>query len=65
MRQVIRCWKGWREAREARIGLWVDPQPVPPWVYHKAKRVNDLNLSQLIPRTDKVKWGGPIFSFFW
>jgi hypothetical protein len=26
------------EAREARKGLWVDPQPVPPWVFRKAKR---------------------------
>jgi len=25
-------------ARASRIGLWVDPHPIPPWVYRKAKR---------------------------
>ena len=25
-----------KEAREAKKGLWVDPAPVPPWVYRKA-----------------------------
>jgi len=24
--------------REAKKGLWVDPAPVPPWVYRKARR---------------------------
>ncbi len=24
-------------AREARIGLWVDPHPVPPWEWRKRK----------------------------
>jgi endonuclease YncB( thermonuclease family) len=27
-----------KEAREARIGLWVDPHPVPPWEWRKSKR---------------------------
>lgn len=27
-----------RSARAARYGLWVDPQPVPPWEYRKAAR---------------------------
>jgi len=25
------------EAREAQKGLWVDPQPVPPWEWRKRK----------------------------
>jgi len=24
-----------KEAREARIGLWADPQPVPPWEWQR------------------------------
>ena len=48
-----------KEAREARKGLWADPQPVPPWVYHKAKRVNDLNLSQSDPTNRYSKVGRP------
>jgi endonuclease YncB( thermonuclease family) len=27
-----------KEAREARIGLWVDPNPIPPWEWRKARR---------------------------
>jgi micrococcal nuclease len=26
------------EAREARIGLWADPQPVPPWEWRAHRR---------------------------
>ena len=26
------------EAREARKGLWVDPQPIPPWEWRKRSR---------------------------
>ena len=26
------------EAREAKKGLWVEPNPVPPWSYRKARR---------------------------
>jgi len=27
------------EAREARKGLWADPQPVPPWEFRKLERI--------------------------
>src|SRR5574340_557789 len=27
-----------KAAREAKKGLWVDPAPIPPWVYRKARR---------------------------
>jgi micrococcal nuclease len=37
------------EAREARKGLWADPQPVPPWVFRKAKRGQALDLSDFVP----------------
>ena len=38
-----------KEAREAKKGLWVDPAPIPPWVYRKAKRGEALDLSDLAP----------------
>jgi endonuclease YncB( thermonuclease family) len=33
-----------REARRQKLGLWRDPEPVPPWEYRQAKRehMNDL-----------------------
>jgi endonuclease YncB( thermonuclease family) len=27
-----------KEAREAKIGLWVDPAPIPVWVFRKLTR---------------------------
>jgi endonuclease YncB( thermonuclease family) len=27
-----------KAAREAKRGLWIDPAPIPPWVYRKARR---------------------------
>ena len=38
-----------KAAREAKKGLWVDPAPIPPWVYRKAKRGQSLDLSDLVP----------------
>jgi len=37
-----------KEAREATKGLWYDPQPVPQWVYRKARRGQSLDLSDLV-----------------
>ena len=38
-----------KAAREAKKGLWVDPAPIPPWVYRKARRGQSLDLSDLVP----------------
>ena len=38
-----------KEAREAKKGLWVDPAPIPPWIYRKARRGQSLDLSDLVP----------------
>jgi hypothetical protein len=35
-------------AREERKGLWVDPAPIPPWVYRKARRGQSFDLSDLV-----------------
>jgi micrococcal nuclease len=36
------------EARKAQKGLWIDPTPIPPWVYRKARRGQSLDLSDLV-----------------
>jgi micrococcal nuclease len=38
-----------KAAREAKKGLWIDPAPIPPWVYRKARRGQSLDLSDLVP----------------
>jgi nuclease-like protein len=38
-----------KEAREAKRGLWVDPAPLPLWVYRKARRGQSLDLSDIVP----------------
>jgi micrococcal nuclease len=34
-----------KDARDNKKGLWVDPAPVPPWIYRKTKRGQALDLS--------------------
>jgi hypothetical protein len=38
-----------KAARVSKKGLWVDPAPVPPWVFRKAKRGQSFDLSNLLP----------------
>ena len=38
-----------KNARTAKKGLWVDPAPIPPWVYRKARRGQALDLSDMVP----------------
>jgi micrococcal nuclease len=65
------CWWYWmyapgdtvlegleKEAREAKKGLWADPQPVPPWVYRKARRGQSLDLSDMVPLEGEPKRSG-------
>ena len=47
-----------RDAREAKKGLWADPQPVPPWVYRKARRGQSLDLSDLVPLDSEAESSG-------
>jgi hypothetical protein len=47
-----------QEARATKKGLWVDPHPVPPWVYRKARRGQSLNLSDLVPLDAEAKGVG-------
>ena len=44
-----------KEAREAKKGLWVDPAPIPPWVYRKARRGQSLDLSDLVPLENETE----------
>jgi micrococcal nuclease len=44
------------EARQARKGLWVDPAPIPPWVYPKARRGQSLDLSCCAPLKIVDRW---------
>ena len=47
-----------KAAREAKKGLWVDPAPVPPWVYRKARRGQSLDLSNLAPLSSETENSG-------
>ena len=37
------------EARETKRGLWIDPHPVPPWVYRKLKQKHSVGILEQIP----------------
>jgi endonuclease YncB( thermonuclease family) len=49
-----------KEAREAKKGLWVDPAPIPPWIYRKARRGQSLDLSDIVPLDGDI--GGKEFT---
>ena len=46
------------EAREDKKGLWVDPAPIPPWVYRKARRGQMLDVSDLAPLVGETRGSG-------
>ena len=43
------------EARDAKKGLWVDPVPIPPWVYRKARRGQAHDRLDLVPLDDEAE----------
>ena len=43
------------EARDAKKGLWVDPAPIPPWVYRKARSGQALDPSDFVPLDDEAE----------
>ena len=47
-----------KAAREAKKGLWVDPAPIPPWIYRKARRGQSLDLSDLVPLESEPESSG-------
>ena len=40
-----------REARRLRVGLWQDPNPVPPWDYRQADRERIKDLEPFVGRS--------------
>jgi micrococcal nuclease len=44
-----------KDARDAKKGLWVDPAPIPPWVFRKAKRGQALDFSDMVPLNSEAE----------
>jgi len=44
-----------KDAREAKKGLWIDPAPIPPWVFRKAKRGQSPDLSDFVPLDAEIE----------
>jgi micrococcal nuclease len=44
-----------KEARDTKKGLWVDPAPIPPWVYRQARRGQAPDLSDFVPLESKAE----------
>ncbi|MGZ5044131.1 MAG: thermonuclease family protein [Methylobacter sp.] len=41
------------EARQMKVGLWSEPNPMPPWEYRHSKKSGDVT-KQPLPSTDKT-----------
>ena len=39
------------EARRHKLGLWQDPNPVPPWAYRQAKREHLQDLEPFVGKS--------------
>jgi micrococcal nuclease len=37
------------DARQTKRGLWIDPNPVPPWIYRKLKQKHSVGISEHRP----------------
>jgi len=37
------------EARQTKRGLWIDPHPVPPWVFRKLKHKHSVGVLEQLP----------------